>query len=89
MLGFFLFFGTTLTSFADEMKIVSIRSRFADTNTFRVLPDITFLTGDAMRSIIDLAISSAYAVEDPVVFFSKLFQGLFLLFNFCFEMTLR
>src|SRR5579871_1089100 len=89
MFCLFCLFCTTPAGLANKVKVIAVGLYLTDADTFRVLPNIALLASYAVSSIIDLPVGTAYAVEDPVIFFSQLFQCLFLLLNFSLQMPLR
>ena len=70
---------------ADQMEILSVSFCLTNTNTFTVLPDVTFLAGNAVCTIIDLSVGAADTVEYPICFLRKILKCLLLSLDFCFS----
>jgi hypothetical protein len=71
------------------VEIFSISLCLANTHAFAVLPDVAFITRNAVSAVVNLSVGTADAIKYPIFFLGKLFQCLLLPLDLGLEMTLR
>jgi hypothetical protein len=74
-----------------EMKVIALRLLFTDAVTGAVLPDIAFLTGDAVGTVVQVLpmLAADRAVEVPGIVLLEALKLLFALLHIGLQLTLR